>query len=154
MAVSSIVRRPAPHNRSKDLAELARRVGVKPWQIRQAGDVVQIYRHQFRDAKEGGGVGVRTTRLGPLPPIWADAILGMRRAKWRGRWAMPAPAGWAERSNGWSPAIRNSRSPYNESSGSSLMANVALTPNSHMAKRFGLQSVFRPPGRPCKENGS
>ena len=33
------------------LAEVGRRVGVKPWQIQQAADAVRIYRYQFRGAE-------------------------------------------------------------------------------------------------------
>jgi integron integrase len=34
------------------LADVGRRVGVKPWQIQQAADAVRIYRYQFRGAQQ------------------------------------------------------------------------------------------------------
>jgi len=39
------------------LAEVGRRVGVKPWQIQQAADAVRIYRHQFRGIEKGAQKG-------------------------------------------------------------------------------------------------
>ena len=32
------------------LAEVGKRVGIKPWQVQQAGDAVRIYRYQYRGA--------------------------------------------------------------------------------------------------------
>ena len=95
----------------------------------------------FRAVRRGE-VDVATMHLGPLPPISADVILAIGPAKWRSRWAMQAPVGWAKRSSEWRPATRSSTSPYNESSRSSLMANVALTP---VFPVFPLTPVF--PGR-------
>ena len=45
------------------MAEVGRRVGVKPWQIQQAADAVRIYRHQFRGAeqREANAATSRTT---------------------------------------------------------------------------------------------
>lgn len=44
------------------LAEIGDRDGVKPWQIKQAGDAVRIYRYQYR-AAGGKGDKDRTTLL-------------------------------------------------------------------------------------------
>ena len=39
------------------LAEVGTRVGVKPWQVRQAGDAVRIYRYQYRGAHKDAELG-------------------------------------------------------------------------------------------------
>ncbi len=46
------------------LADVGRRVGVKPWQIQQAADAVRIYRYQFRGAQQSSRVA-RHWAIGP-----------------------------------------------------------------------------------------
>ena len=45
------------------LAEVGGRVGVKPWQIQQAGDAVRIYGYQYRGASDDGEGGIPAAGL-------------------------------------------------------------------------------------------
>ena len=46
------------------LAEVGKRVSIKPWQVQQAADAVRLYRYQYRGANPEG----RTRSGSEAPP--------------------------------------------------------------------------------------
>ena len=64
------------------LADVGRRVGVKPWQIQQAADAVRIYRHPYRAGVTGPqGCPHDDDLHARFEPRWARRSQSGRRAR-------------------------------------------------------------------------
>lgn len=60
------------------LAQVGGRVGLKPWQVRQAGDAVRIYRYQYRGAGKDAELGPCAAPDEPVPSDDATLLARLR----------------------------------------------------------------------------